>query len=207
MRGGARRGEDTDDMLIISMGLCGGKKKWVKLGKSCSPSHQISWSFCALRPHPLAGDPMAHGQYNVHWNALLGSSSTPKMILEDVYRFGEDYLCDIADTLESEVLRICEEKLKRARTRVVRKDAVGGGSGAGAGAGGVKAGGGGPTDSALNAEVAAGVDAVWETMVQAYELVGDQFEAYAMRNVFAWPEGLEVTVSACFHLNPGLGWS
>lgn len=159
------------------------------------------------RPHPLAADPMAHGQYNVHWNALLGSSSTPKMILEDVYRFGEDYLCDIADTLESEVLRICEEKLKRARTRVVRKDAVGGGSGAGAGAGGVKAGGGGPTDSALNAEVAAGVDAVWETMVQAYELVGDQFEAYAMRNVFAWPEGLEVTVSACFHFNPGLGWS
>ena len=114
------------------------------------------------------------------WNSLLGT--TPRLLLEDVYRFGEDYICDVSDTLETEILRICEDKLKRARPRVVRKD---NGSGKG---------GPGPTDSALHAEVALGVDTVWETMVQAYELVGDQFEAYSMRNVFSWPEGLNSLV-------------
>jgi hypothetical protein len=106
---------------------------------------------------------------------------TPRLFLEDVYRFGEDYVCDGVDSLEKEVLRMSTERSASRRLQRVRgKGKVGGGEG--------------PTDSALSAEVANGVDHVWDTMLQAYELVGDQFEAYALRNVFTWPVGLDYTV-------------
>ena len=100
-----------------------------------------------------------------------------------------DYLCDIADNLEAEVQHICDEQVKRARGRVARRDGA-------AGKAGGSGGSGGPTDSALHAEIAAGADAVWTAMQQAYEMAGDQFEVYAHRNVFAWPEGLEATAAA-----------
>ena len=123
------------------------------------------------------------------WAAFLGGT-TPRLFLEDVYRAGECYLCDIADVLEKEVHRLCEEQQKRSRgvraAGAARREGGGGGGGGG--------GGSGPTDSSLHAEIAAGVDCVWETMLQAYELVGDQFEAYALRNVFQWPEGVEFSV-------------
>ena len=110
--------------------------------------------------------------------AFLGVA--PRLFLEDVYRSGEDFFCDIVDGLEKEVHRLCEEHAAlRTKGRM----------------GGRKAEGSGPTDSALRAEVASGVDSVWETLLQAHELVGDQFEAYALRNIFVWPEGLEYSVS------------
>ena len=93
-----------------------------------------------------------------------------------------DYLCDVSDSLEAEVLRLCEEQLKKVRGRVSRGGAASAAKAAG------------PTDTALRAEVASGADSILDTMVQAYELVGDQFEGYARRNVFAWPEGLEAVV-------------
>jgi hypothetical protein len=103
-----------------------------------------------------------------------------------------DYLCDVADSLEAEVQRLCDEQQKRARGRVSRRDGAGGAGAASA----AKASAQGPTDSALHAEIATGADLVWGTMLQAYELVGDQFEVYAHRNVFAWPEGLDFSVRA-----------
>lgn len=93
-----------------------------------------------------------------------------------------DYLCDVSDSLEVEVQRLCEEQLKKVRGRVSRGGAASAAKAAG------------PTDTALRAEVASGADSILDTMVQAYELVGDQFEVYARRNVFAWPEGLEYPV-------------
>jgi hypothetical protein len=131
---------------------------------------------------------------------------TPRLFLEDIYRAGECYLCDVADVLEKEVLRLCEEQQKRSQGAL-----RGGGAARGAGGtsssssssssssgGGGGGGGGGPTYSSLHAEVAAGADFVWQTMLQAYELVGDQFELYATRNVFLWPEGVEFSVRDLF---------
>jgi hypothetical protein len=136
------------------------------------------------------------------WSAFLGGI-TPRLFLEDIYRAGECYLCDVADVLEKEVLRLCEEQQKRSqgslRGAARGAGAVGGGGGGGGGGsgdGGSSSGSGGPTDSSLHAEVAAGADFVWQTMLQAYELVGDQFELYATRNVFLWPEGVEFSVRA-----------
>jgi hypothetical protein len=123
------------------------------------------------------------------------------LLLEDVYRAGECYLCDVADVLEKEVLRLCEEQQRRAQG-ALRGGAARGAAGGGGGGGGSSSSssssssGGGPTDSSLHAEVAAGADFVWQTMLQAYELVGDQFELYATRNVFLWPEGVEFSVRA-----------
>jgi hypothetical protein len=102
-------------------------------------------------------------------------------------------LCDVADVLEKEVLRLCEEQQKRSQGALRGGAARGAGSSSSSSSGG---GGGGPTDSSLHAEVAAGADFVWQTMLQAYELVGDQFELYATRNVFLWPEGVEFSVRA-----------
>jgi len=34
---------------------------------------------------------------------------------QDIYRAGECYLCDVADVLEKEVLRLCEEQQKRSQ--------------------------------------------------------------------------------------------
>ena len=100
----------------------------------------------------------------------------------------------MADSLEAEVQRLCEEQQKRARGRVSRRDG-GGGSSSGAAASSAQAAAAlDPTGTALQAEIAKGADNVHSTMLQAYELVGDQFEGYARRNVFAWPEGLEAVV-------------
>jgi hypothetical protein len=128
---------------------------------------------------------------------------------QDIYRAGECYLCDVADVLEKEVLRLCEEQQKRSQGALRGGAARGAGSSSSSSSSG--GGGGGPTDSSLHAEVAAGADFVWQTMLQAYELVGDQFELYATRNVFLWPEGVEFSVRAAArprprrrHLQPAL---
>ena len=130
------------------------------------------------------------------WSAFLGGI-TPRLLLEDVYRAGECYLCDVADVLEKEVLRLCEEQQRRAQGALrggAARGAAGGGGGGSSSSSSSSSSGGGPTDSSLHAEVAAGADFVWQTMLQAYELVGDQFELYATRNVFMWPEGVEFSV-------------
>ncbi len=54
-----------------------------------------------------------------------------------------------------------------------------GGAGAGAGAG--------PTDSALHEEISKGTDKLWMIILAPYEHVGDMFEVYCLKNVFAWP--------------------
>jgi hypothetical protein len=97
----------------------------------------------------------------------------PRVILEDIYRTGEDYLADTIDTLEREVLRVCEEnERKRVLGRSARTGSV--------------------DMTALKAEVAAGVDQVWDLLVSAYAMAGDMFEAYALRNCFTWPAGLDL---------------
>lgn len=110
--------------------------------------------------------------------AFLGCS--PGLFLEDVYRAGEDYCSDAVDALEREVLQLCSDSAaRRAKGRgAARKGAAGG-----------------PTESALAEEVARGADACWDFMLRAHALTGDQFEAYVLRNVFTWPEGLVVAVS------------
>ena len=133
-----------------------------------------------------ASTAVGRGDSDAKLETFLGTS--PRLFLEDVYRSGEDFFCDSVDGLEREMHRLCEEhaaqRSKGVRTGGARKQGAAAAAGSSAG----------PTDSALRAEVAAGVDSVWETLLQAYELVGDQFEAYALRNIFVWPEGLEFSV-------------
>ena len=97
----------------------------------------------------------------------------PRVVLDDVYRLGEDYLADTIDSLESEVMRVCEEnERKRKLGRSARTGSI--------------------DVTALQAEVAAGIDKVWELLVSAYAMAGDMFEAYALRNCFTWPTGLDL---------------
>ena len=122
--------------------------------------------------HWRSPPPIAHPRVRAHPDPLAPTRALPPA----------DYLCDVSDSLEVEVQRLCEEQLKKVRGRVSRGGAASAAKAAG------------PTDTALRAEVASGADSILDTMVQAYELVGDQFEVYARRNVFAWPEGLEYPV-------------
>lgn len=97
----------------------------------------------------------------------------PRVVLDDVYRLGEDYLADTIDSLESEVMRVCEEnERKRKLGRSARMGSI--------------------DVTALQAEVAAGIDKVWELLVSAYAMAGDMFESYALRNCFTWPAGLDL---------------
>jgi hypothetical protein len=183
---------------VISMGRRARGVRGVKSGAGPAAAHSGSATVALRKPNGHTFK-MAAKDSAAAWSAFLGGI-TPRLLLEDVYRAGECYLCDVADVLEKEVLRLCEEQQRRAQGALrggAARGAAGGGGGGGGGSSSSSSSsssGGGPTDSSLHAEVAAGADFVWQTMLQAYELVGDQFELYATRNVFMWPEGVEFSV-------------
>ena len=111
--------------------------------------------------------------------AYLGVA--PRVLLDDVYRAGEDYLCDTIDALEKEVVRVSEEA---GRKRALANGAVRSASAVAPAL----------TEEA-RAEIVAGVDRVWGLLMGAYEVASDMFEQYCNRNVFTWPVGLDfVTV-------------
>ena len=62
------------------------------------------------------------GDAQAKLESFLGVS--PRVLLDDVYRAGEDYLCDTIDALEKEVVRVCEEaERKRALGRGAARSA------------------------------------------------------------------------------------
>ena len=112
----------------------------------------------------------------------LALGIAPRVLLDDVYRAGEDYLCDTIDALEKEVVHVCEE--------AERKRALGRGAVRSAGASAPA------LSEDARAEIVAGVDRVWGLLMGAYEVASDMFEQYCNRNVFTWPAGLDFAVSS-----------
>jgi hypothetical protein len=96
-----------------------------------------------------------------------------------VFNTGAQYIADVIDEFEKTAMKHCEDALARKRKGSARSATD-------------KAGG--PTDTQLHEEIAAGADALWEAAVEAFEFVNAQLYQYNARNSFVWPEGLVYAV-------------